>query len=272
MSTRRFVSLLTPAAIFGLIAAIAFSCDATAAAPAQAAKPGIYEAVLEEQSQSTPEISTGELKTSLARGGEVVFDARPKDEYAIAHIPGSINLDDVQLGRITQTYTDRATTMIVYSDGPFCDLARARADDLLRLGYTRISRYQLGLPMWQVLGNASETNLQGFRQIFRSGNAVIVDARARAEYSAGSIPGALSILAGEAGRAKEDRRLRYLDPTTRIVVFANSPREARGVAEEISRNAYPNSSFFGGSYDELKREKFFVERKPSPYFLDNLKR
>lgn len=253
-------------------AVIANCAGAIPGAFASNTRPSVYEATLEEQGRTTPEISTDEIKSILAKGNAVVFDARPKDEYAMAHIPGSVNLDERQLGRITQTYADRATAMVVYSNGPFCDLARIKSDELVHLGYSKVSRYQLGLPVWRILGYAAETTLQGFRQIFRAGNAVIVDARNRAEYAAGTVPTAQSILAGEASRAKQDRRLRYLDPNTRIVVFANSAREARGVAEEISRNAYPNSSYFDGTYQELKREKFFLERTPSPYFLDGLTR
>lgn len=249
-----------------------FACwpGTTLAAGASGAKPSVYEAILDEQGRGTPEISTDEMKTILSRGSAIVFDARPKNEYALAHIPGSINLDEKALGRFTQTYADPTAAMVVYSDGPFCDLARVKSDELLRLGYLNVSRYQLGLPVWRILGNAAETSLQGFREIFRSGNGVIVDARSRADYLAGTIPTAQSILAGEAGKAKLDRRLQYLDPNTRMVVFANSAREARGVAEELSRNAFPNSSYFGGSYQDLKREKFFVERTPSPHFLDGL--
>jgi rhodanese-related sulfurtransferase len=271
MSTR-WSLLSTPIAAAALAAIVACLPGAIAPAFASNARPSVYEATLEEPGKGAPEISTDEINAILAKGSAIVFDARPKDEYAIAHIPGSINLDEKELGRITQTYTDRTTAMVVYSNGPFCDLARHGSDELLRLGYSKVSRYQLGLPVWRILGNAAETTLQGFRHIFRAGNAVIVDARSRAEYSAGTIPTAQSILAGEAGRAKQDRRLRYLDPNTRIVVFANSAREARGVAEEISRNAYPNSSYFGGTYQDLKREKFFLERTPSPYFLDGLTR
>ena len=232
----------------------------------------MYEAILEDQGRAAPEISTGEMKEILFKGSAIVFDARPKNEYAIAHIPGSINLDERQLGRFTQTYGDRTAPMVIYSNGPFCDLARTKSDELVRLGYMKVSRYQLGLPVWRLLGNAAETSLQGFREVFRTGNAVIVDARSRAEYASGTVPTAQSILAGEASHAKEDRRLRYLDPNTRIVVFADSAREARGVAEEISRNAFPNSSYFGGTYQDLKRGKFFAERKPSPYFFDGLTR
>lgn len=255
-----------------LTAMIACAPHAAASAPASSLKPNVRDAVFEAQSRATAEISTNEMNAILANGSAVVFDARPESAYAIAHIPGSINLDAKQLGRFTQNYPDRTTAIVVYSDGPFCDLARSGAENLVRLGYANVRRYQLGLPVWRLLGNAAETSLDGFRTIFRTGNAVIVDARSRAEYAAGTVPTAQSILAGEAAKAKQDYRLRYLDPNTRIVVFANSARDARGVAEEITRNAFPNSSYFGGTYQELKREKFFLEHAPSPYFLDGLSR
>lgn len=265
---------MTRMPIFLSVLTAIFACSpgAVASAPASSVRPNVRDAILEEQGRATPEVSTNEMNAILAKGSAIVFDARPESEYAIAHIPGSINLDARQLGRFTQNYTDRTSAMVVYSDGPFCDLARSRAEELVRLGYSNVRRYQLGLPVWRILGNAAETSVEGFRAVFRTGNAVIVDARSRAEYAAGTAPTAQSILAGEAGKAKQDHRLRYLDPNTRIVVFANSALEARGVAEEISRNAFPNSSYFGGTYQQLKREKFFLERTPSPYFLDGLSR
>jgi len=272
MSTQCLICSRTRISTALLTAALACLPGAIPQVHASNAKPSVHEAVVETQGRTTPEISTDDMQAILSKGGAIVFDARPKDEYAIAHIPGSINLDEKQLGRFTQTYTDRSAAIVVYSNGPFCDLARSKAAELARQGYTNVSRYQLGLPVWRILGNAAETTLPGFRQIFRTGNAVIVDARDRAEYAAGTMPTAQSIRAGEAGKAKHDRRLQYLDPNTRIVVFANSAVEARGVAEEISRNAFPNSSYFRGTYDDLKRERFFVERAPSPYFLDGLNR
>jgi len=256
------------AALTALIACL------VAGGPAFASKtrPNVYEATLEEQGQKTPEISTEELRAFLAKAGAIVFDARPPQEYAIAHIPGSINLDEKQLGRITQNYPDQSASMVVYSNGPFCDWARRGSEELVKLGYAKVSRYQLGLAIWRILGYPAETNLQGFRQVYRAGNAVIVDARSRAEYAAGTIPAAQSILGGEAGQAKEDRRLSYLDANTRILVFANNARDARAVAEELTRNAYPNASYFDSSYEELKRAKFFSERKPPPSNLDGLMR
>ncbi len=247
-------------------------CLACTCAPAFASKtrPSVYETTLEEQNQKTPELATDELKALLAKGSAIVFDARTTEEYAIAHIPGSRILDDKQLGRFTQSFPDRNISIVVYSNGPFCDRARLRSEDLLRLGYSRISRYQLGLPVWRALGNIAQTSLQGFRQVARDGNTFIVDARSRAEYAAGTVPGALAVLAGEVRKAEKDRRLRYLDHSARVIVFANNADAARAVAEELAQNAYSNTSYFGGTYAELKQAKFFTERKPSAADLDNL--
>lgn len=250
------------------------ACLAAAAAPVSASKarPSVYETTLEEHDQKTVEVSTDELRTILAKGSAIVLDARPTEEYAIAHIPGSLSLDERQLGRFTQSFPDRASSIVLYSNGPFCDRARLRSEDLLRLGYTRISRYQLGLQVWRALGNTAETSLPGFRQVVRDSNAVLVDARSRAQYAAGTVPGALPIVAGEVSKAEKDRRLRYYDHSTRMIVFANNAGEARVVAEEFGRNAYSNASYFGGSYEELKRARFFTERKPSPSNLEELAR
>jgi rhodanese-related sulfurtransferase len=257
---------------WALALVVTVACLAGASAPvfASKARPSVYETTLEEQNQKTPELATDELKALLAKGGAIVFDARPIEEYATAHIPGSLILDEKQLGRFTQSYPDRNISIVVYSNGPYCDRARLRSEDLLRLGYTRISRYQLGLPVWRALGNTAETSLQGFRQVTRDGNSVIVDARSRAEYAAGTVPGAQVILAGEVSKAEKDRRLRYLDHGTRVLVFANNGNDARLVADELARNAYSNASYFGGTYVDLKRAKFFTERKPSASDLDDL--
>lgn len=239
-------------------------------AVASKSRPSVHEATLEEQNQKTSELATDEFKALLAKGSAIVFDARTAEEYAVAHIPGSRILDEKQLGRFTQSFPDRNISIVVYSNGPFCDRARIRSEELLRLGYTKISRYQLGLPVWRALGNIAETSLQGFRQVARDSNTFAVDARSRAEYAAGTLPGAQAILAGEVSKAEKDRRLRYLDHSTRVIVFANNASEARAVADEFARNAYSNASYFGGTYAELKRAKFFTERKPSASDLDDL--
>lgn len=251
---------------------VASLCEAAPLPVSPKAKLTVFEATLEEQGQKTPELSTDEFKAFMARKGALVLDARPIREFAIAHIPGSISVDETGFLRLVQAFPDRSTDIAVYSNGPSCDHARRRADELVNLGYSRVSRYQLGLAVWRALGNTAETTLQGFRRVFSENSAVLIDARSRAEYTAGTIPSAESVRAGEVSKARQDHRLQYYDRYTRILVFGNSAGEARMVAEEIALNAYPNSSFFGGTYQELIRARFFSERKPSHSNLDGLTR
>jgi len=251
---------------------VVWFCGAASGATPSKARTSVFEATLEEQGQKTPELSTDELKAVLAGNAAVVLDARPKSEFAAAHIPASISIDEKGLLRIVQAYPDRATQLVVYSNGPYCDWARRRSEELVNMGYSRVSRYQLGLAVWRALGNTAETSLDGFRRMFNANHAVLVDARRRAAYAAGTIPAAESVLSGEVARAMQDHRLQYYDRGIRIIVFGDNAREARAVADEFARNAYPNSSFFGGTYQDLIRAKFFSERKPSPSNLDGLTR
>lgn len=265
MGLRYITGITVLAPIFALAASLC-----AAAPPALATKPKltVFEATLGEQGQKTPELSTDEFKAFLARKSGVVFDAQTSREFAIGHIPGSLGIDETGFVRLVQAFPDRSTDIVVYASGPLSGRARHRAEELVKLGYTRVSRYQLGLAVWRALGNTAETSMQGLRRVLAETNAVIVDARSRAEYLAGTIPGAENIQAGEVGRAMQDRRLQYYDYNTRIIVFGNTAGDARAVAEEIAMNAYPNASFFGGTYQDLKRAKFFSERKPLPSNLD----
>jgi len=231
----------------------------------------VFEATLEVHPRTTPELSTNEFKSFLARRSGLVFDAQADRAFAAAHVPGSISIEETGFLRLVQAYPDRSTEIVVYANGPFADSTRRRADELVKLGYTKVRRYQLGLVVWRALGNTAETTLQGFRRMYSENNAVTVDARSRAEFAAGTIPAAESILPGEAYQATRDHRLQFFDRNTRVVVFANSAGEARRVAEEIARQGYPNSSYFGGTYPDLKQAKFFSERKPSASTLHGLK-
>lgn len=117
------------------------------------------------------------------------------------------------------------------------------SEKLLKLGYTNVKRYQLGLPVWRALGNTAETNLDGFRYVFKNDKtAVFVDARSPEEFKSGTVPGAVNV-----------RRGLHTDQGTRVIVFGRNAVEARTVAEEIAKTAYWNSSYFTGTFEELKR-------------------
>lgn len=98
---------------------IVFGSGTSRSAIAQS-KLNIYQATLEEPNQMTPEISTEELNNLLAGVKPVVvIDTRPMMQYALAHIPGAINVGEKEEEHIPQAYSDKATLMIVYCNGPY---------------------------------------------------------------------------------------------------------------------------------------------------------
>jgi len=213
-----------------------------------------------------PEISTSEL-VEVLKSGAVVLDVRSVKECAIAHIPGSVCMPGVlrsdgtygdHIEQILQTYPDRATPIVLYCNGPYCGKSKRTAQSLFEKGYTNVRRYQLGLPVWRALGQTVQTDLAGLVYILKDDRtAVFVDARAGEKFREDTIPGAVNIKPGEAKVANEDGRLPHTDKGTRIVVLGGSIEEARAVAIEVAQNAYWNSSYFGGAYDDLRRAKLW---------------
>lgn len=213
----------------------------------------VFQTTLEEPNQRTPEISTEELQAILAAQSQPVFDVRTAEEYAIAHIPGTINIYEKEVEQITRLYPDRSTRMVLYCNGPACGKSKRTSEELIALGYLNVRRYQLGLPVWRALSNTVQTDIQGVRYIFDlDRTALFVDARTPDEFAAGTVPGAVNVRAGEAVAANDDGRLPFRDKGTRIVVFANTANQARIVAAEIAKRAYWNSSYFGDTVDALR--------------------
>lgn len=215
-------------------------------------KPTIWQVTLGEPNPVTPEISTEQLQEVLAAGKIPVLDVRSAQEYAIAHIPGSVNLYEKEVEQVTRAYPDKAAALVLYCNGPFCGKSKRLSQELVERGYTHLRRYQLGLPVWRALGNTVQTDLAGARYILAGDKtAVWVDARSAADFARGSLPGAVNIRKGEAEAANDDGRLPKKDKGTRVIIFGDTPDQARQVAIEVAHKAYWNSSYFGGSFRDL---------------------
>ena len=214
--------------------------------------PRVSESIFGDPDPVTPEITTEALQRILAEGRVPVLDTRSAQEFAIAHIPGSRNLYEKELDHIIAAYPDPATQLVLYCNGPYCGKSRRLSAELVKRGYTGVRRYQLGMPVWRALGNTVQTDIAGFRYIYeRDKTAVLVDARSPDAFRKGSLPGAVNVGPGEAEAANEDGRLPKGDKGTRVLVFADTPEQARAVATEVAHKAYWNSSYFGGTFRDL---------------------
>ena len=237
----------------GLLCAAAAAGSQLPASAQTPARPSVFQTTLEEPNQITPEITTEELLSILATKSQPVFDVRTAKEYAIAHIPGTINIYEKEVDQIAALYPDRSAPMILYCNGPSCGKSKRTSEQLVAMGYGNVRRYQLGMPVWRALSQTVQTDMLGFEYIYRGDRtAVFVDARTPAEHAAATVPGAVNVQKGEATAANDDGRLPFTDKGTRVVVFGNTAQESRVVAAEIAKKAYWNSSYFGGTLLELQ--------------------
>ena len=199
------------------------------------------------------EITTAELKQIFLDGKIPVIDVRPEKEYDVSHIPGSINIFEMHIDRMSELCT-KSSGVVLYCNGPYCHKTGRVAENLTKKGCTDIRKFQDGLPIWRALGNVAETTLSGFRYVLASDRtAFFIDARSKEEFNTGSMPGAKNVQAAEIDAANDDGRLPYTDHGTRVIVFGKTTEQARQLAEAIAHRAYWNSSYLATTYQDLKQ-------------------
>lgn len=227
--------------------------------------------------ETTPEISTAELRTILREGSAAVLDVRPFREFAMGHIPGASNvaprpgmsislyISDVhQVGRIVKERTD--APIVLYGDGPFSDNAKRLGEELLVEGFTNVKRYQLGLSVWRALGGITQMELSGIALVItKDRTAQLVDARDPQDFERKTLPGAINlplrrvtaerteerIQGGAVQEIGKDDPVPIEDHSARAIVFGDNSEQAIAAAERLQKEGFTNVSFFAGSFREL---------------------
>jgi rhodanese-related sulfurtransferase len=222
--------------------------------------PSVFEGVLSNTGAGS-EISTAQLRAALIDASAIILDARPYDEYAVSHIPGARAVP-AKAGTTPALYVgdaaeaaksipDKTQPLILYCNGLFCGRSERLADDLIKLGYQNVRRYQLGTPGWRALGGVMQVEKPALlRLLAQDATAVLIDARAAAGLKV-RLRNGVSIPLPEASKAKDDGRLPMTDHNTRIFVVGSDGTEARAVAEAIVHDAFHNVSFFNGTVADL---------------------
>lgn len=95
-------------------------------------------------------VSRAELLARVKRRDVVVFDVRPRDEYASGHIAGAVSVPLEELEQRLGSLP-RDAEVVAYCRGPYCLLA-PRAVELLRERGVRANRLEDGFPEWRLAG------------------------------------------------------------------------------------------------------------------------
>ncbi|HVL97795.1 MAG TPA: metalloregulator ArsR/SmtB family transcription factor [Egibacteraceae bacterium] len=100
-------------------------------------------------------VSREELWERIQRGGTVVVDVRPAEEYAAGHIPGAVSVPVDELeARLAELPED--TEIVAYCRGPFCVYAPQAVSVLRRHGRTA-RQLEDGFPEWRLDARPVET-------------------------------------------------------------------------------------------------------------------
>ncbi|MFZ0853540.1 MAG: metalloregulator ArsR/SmtB family transcription factor [Hyphomicrobiaceae bacterium] len=100
-------------------------------------------------------VSRAELTQRMKKGLVTGFDVRPKDEFALGHVPGARNIPLGDLKRYLSKL-DRKTEIVAYCRGPYCVMSFEAVAQLRKVGF-KARRLEDGLPEWKAAGLPVQT-------------------------------------------------------------------------------------------------------------------
>src|SRR6266849_280300 len=95
-------------------------------------------------------VSRAELLEKSRAGVVTVLDVRPRDEFALGHLPGAVNIPLRELeARLAEL--DPALEIVAYCRGAYCVLSFEAVAALRARGFT-VRRLEDGFPEWRAAG------------------------------------------------------------------------------------------------------------------------
>jgi rhodanese-related sulfurtransferase len=199
-------------------------------------------------------VVTSEQLKVLVEGkaaGLVLIDARSLQEYQEVHIPGAISVPVSLLEKDAAALkAAKDARLVFYCNGVKCGKSGKAALIARSLGYTDISIYADGMPVWEEKGYALYTGPDYDKTVQTSkikpavvkalldsapATVTVVDVRDAKEFAEGHVPGAINI-PSETFAAGSG----VLDKGKQIVVYCNSGGRSYNAYRKLQKLAYPN--------------------------------
>ena len=208
-------------------------------------------------SAATPDyrvVTTDELKILFDDGIDMtIVDARNPEEYQEVHIKGAINIPEKKFAEYQEKLPeDKSAKIVLYCNGIKCGKSKKAAQKALGLGYTDISIYAEGMPVWEEKGmpiytgpeyeKRIETTIispKDLQELINSGadTFTIVDVRDPEEFADGHVKSAINIpVASFASRSE------VLDKKKKIIVYCNSGGRSYTAYRKLIKLGYKESN------------------------------
>jgi rhodanese-related sulfurtransferase len=215
-------------------------------------------------------VSTEQLKVMLDEKKEfVLIDTRTKEEYQEAHIQGAIGISEKSFEESGSLLPpDKNALLVLYCNGVKCGKSKKAAKKAEAMGYTNISIYSEGFPVWEEKGlkivagpdhakKVETTKLKAAElKSFidgKSGDMVIVDVRDESEFKEGHIPTAINIPVETFALRSE-----VLPKEKKIVVYCNTGGRSYNAYRKLMKLAYP--SIYQTTFAEWKETGMALEK------------
>lgn len=197
-------------------------------------------------------VTSEQLKGLLDSKEQVVLiDARTTQEYQEAHILTAISIPLTVLEKDSSVLTAaKNARLLFYCNGVKCGKSGKSALIARSLGYTDITIYAEGMPVWEEKGYPIYTGPDYDKTVKTSmikpavvkalldsapATLTVVDVRDAKEFAEGHVPGAINIpvetFAAGSG---------VLDKGKQIVVYCNSGGRGYNAYRKLQKLAYPN--------------------------------
>jgi len=216
-------------------------------------------------------ISTEQLKAMIDTSAKsfLLIDARTKEEYQEAHIPGAISIPENKLADSTDLLPgDKKAQLVFYCNGVKCGKSKKAAKKASDLGYTNILVYGEGFPVWEekdmkiVPGpdytkkiETTKMSPAELNKLMQNNGKdfVVVDVRDESEFKEGHIPGAIN-LPLETFATKSE----VLPKEKKIIVYCNSGGRSYSAYRKLMKLAYP--SIYQTIFDDWKQAGLPLEK------------
>ena len=102
----------------------------------------------------TRKITRDELVDLLAAGDQVQFvETLRAEHFAQGHLPGAVHVHFEEVEeRAAQALPDKDALIVTYCSNTACQNSRIAAEELAKLGYSDVRRYEEGKQDWEEAG------------------------------------------------------------------------------------------------------------------------
>lgn len=202
-------------------------------------------------------VTSEELKALVEKNsaGLVVVDARSTEEYQEVHIKNAISIPLSKLEKDSTLLTAPKNAILVfYCNGIKCGKSGKSAKIALDNGFTNVSVYADGMPVWEEKGYAIYAGPDYEKKVetttlkplelkalldSKPETITLVDVRDPKEYSEGHIPGAINIPVTNFAAGSG-----VLDKGKKIIVYCNSGGRSYNAYRKLQKLAYPSIGQF----------------------------